>query len=185
MDTEHPKPSESEKDTRAELSRLWLRCMPVLDVFLRSLVQDAEARDDIMQATGEQVSRTFEQYDRARPFNNWVIGIARYCMLAYFRDQKRDRLRFGSEAIDYISDASVKVSPEIEDRIEALEKCMERLNERQLKLIQMRYENDLKPMQIADRLGTSSNAISLHLRRIRLALAECIDKRLRRGESHA
>lgn len=169
----------TEIDTRAELTRLWLKSQPAVESFIRGMVFDREAREDLLQATAEQASRSFDDYDRSRPFTAWVLGIARYRILGHIRGRQRERLRFNDQTLDLIADAAERVSGEMEDRFDALEQCMSHLQPKHQKLVRLRYIDGLKPSQLAEKLGGSPNAVSAMIRRIRLALAECIDKRLR------
>lgn len=178
MSTEHhQKPTEA--DVRAELTRLWLKSQPALEAFVRSAGVDREAREDIIQNTAEHVSRSFDQYDKTRPFTPWVIGIARFRVLEHIRTGQREKLRFSSEALEYLATAADRISDEMQDRYDALEKCMARLQPKHKTLMRMRYIDDLKPVELAKVLDTTPNAVSLLTRRVRLALAQCIEKRLK------
>lgn len=170
----------TEADTRAELTRLWLKSLPVLETFVRGSIRDRDAREDVVQATAEQVSRSFDEYDRDRPFSAWVIGIAKFRVLTYYRTQQRERLTFGEHAIEVLTGSAVLINAEIDDRMEALEFCMDKLDSKHRKLLRLRYVEDRQPMDLADQLGSTPNAVSAMVRRLRLALANCIDKRLRR-----
>jgi RNA polymerase sigma-70 factor (ECF subfamily) len=44
-------------------------------------------------------------------------------------------------------------------------------------LCQLRYEQDLKPAAIADRVGMTPNSVAKALQRIRDQLRECLDRR--------
>lgn len=178
-DLRQHKPTEA--DTRAELTHLWLKSLPVLETFIRGLIRDRDARDDVLQATAEQVSRQFDEYDRSRPFSAWIIGIARYRVLAHYRDTRRDRLRFNEDAIEMLSNAAGAVSAEWDDRKEALEVCLNKLQPQHRKLICLRYVDDMLPAALAEKIGSTANAVSAMIRRIRLALAQCIEQRLSDG----
>ena len=53
-----------------------------------------------------------------------------------------------------------------------------KLNERGREIIDMRYQQNLKPQQIADRVGTSPTAITSLLHRIRKSLEGCVKQQL-------
>ncbi len=167
-----------EIDTRVELTRLWLKHLPALEVFVSGAVSDRHAREDIIQSTAEQVSRNFDQYDRSRPFNAWVIGIAKYGVLAYYRARQRDRLVFGELELDLLSNAAEKVSEDVDARMAALDKCMSKLSVNHKELMRWRYVEGVKTGAIAQKIGANPNTVSATLRRVRLALAECIRRQL-------
>jgi RNA polymerase sigma-70 factor (ECF subfamily) len=176
--SEKPPPNTSEADKRVELTRLWMKSLPTVELFIRGLVWDRHAQEDVLQATAEQVSRSFDDYDRERPFQAWVLGVARHRVLAYFRDQQRDRLRFSEDTVDKIAASAERVSPEMQDRLDALQFCMSKLRAKHQKLLRLRYLEELKPRQLAEQIGGSPNAVSAMIRRVRMAIAECIEKHL-------
>lgn len=177
---DHPqRGDQKEGKTRVELTQLWLKSLPVLEAYVASAVTDRHSREDIIQSTAEQASLSFDDYDRSRPFSAWVIGIARYRVLAYYRTLKRERLVFSDCDLDLMAEAVESISAEFDTRTEALEECLTKLSPRHRKLISLRYTEDLKPAKIAERVGISANAVSGMLRRVRLALAECVRRQIK------
>ena len=70
-----------------------------------------------------------------------------------------------------------------EDRRRALRDCLDDVSGRRRIVLEMRYQRDLRPPDIAERLGITSNAVLLLLHRTRRILADCISRRLLR-EGH-
>ena len=57
----------------------------MLMVYLRSLVRDEAAVDDLFQETMVIAWRRIDDFDRSRSFGKWIRGIAGKLVLAHFR----------------------------------------------------------------------------------------------------
>lgn len=106
------------------------------------------------------------------------MGIAKRQVAQYYREQGRDRHTFDDGLIDQLADAHEDVADELGDRVSALNICMGKLNRRGREIIDLRYQQNLKPAKIADRVGTSATAITSLLHRLRTRLRECIEQQL-------
>ena len=62
---------------RKALARLWVSAQPTLMSFITAGVRDFHAAQDLLQDTAEAVAEGFDDYDPARPFTAWALGIAR------------------------------------------------------------------------------------------------------------
>lgn len=168
-------------DLRAELARLWLDAQPAVTGLIRAMVTNPADRDDLIQTTAMQIARDIHQFNRDQSFTAWAVGVARYRVLSYYRDHQRDRHVFSEELIDRMADAACTASARVSDREVALEACMRKLKSDQRRLLELRYGQDVEVAAIAERIGVSPNTLSVALRRLRIALAECIQRRLATG----
>lgn len=146
--------------------------------FIRSLVRDEHHAEDVLQKVAINAATKFEQYDRDREFAHWLIGIAKRQVAQHFREFQRDRHTFDQPLVDQLVDAYTDVADELPDQAVALKVCIQKLNERGKDIIDLRYQQNLKPRQIADRIGTSSTAITSLLHRIRKSLEGCVKQQL-------
>ena len=85
---------------------------------------------------------------------------------------------FDDQAIRQLADIYGGMEPEISAMHTALEYCIDGLQGRPRKLLEMRYVRDLTPGKIAAMTGMNSNAVSVMLHRVRRNLRECIERRL-------
>jgi RNA polymerase sigma-70 factor (ECF subfamily) len=150
----------------------------VLGAFISSAIPDYHAAEDILQRCAIVLIRKFDRYDRSQSFVAWAIGIARYEVLAAKRNFGGDRLIFDGTALTRIASAYERIGPELGPVGHALERCVEQAGPKARKLLNLRYAADLKPREIAARLGASVNSTTVALNRIRGSLRECIEKRL-------
>jgi RNA polymerase sigma-70 factor (ECF subfamily) len=167
-----------DSDLRAELARLWLEAQPAVTGLIRAMVTNRADREDLIQSTAVAIARDFHQYEPDRSFTAWAVGVARYRVLSYYRDHKRDRHVFTEDMVKQLADAACNVAPRLSDREVALETCMQKLKPEQRRLLELRYAKDIEVSVIAERIGVAPNTLTVSLRRIRKALADCIERRI-------
>jgi len=63
-------------------------------------------------------------------------------------------------------------------RLEALERCLEKLSVKDQTLVRLRYEPDATTQSVAERSGRSLKGVYHALNRIRVTLLECIQRSL-------
>jgi RNA polymerase sigma-70 factor, ECF subfamily len=170
-------------NSRQALATLWVKAQPVVAAFIASVVRDSHRTDDLLQEVARISAMKFEEYDASRPFTSWVLGIARFEVLRYRRSQGRSRVLFSDVLLENLVDDFQTQSEPGEDRRRALRDCLKDISGRRRLVLEMRYQRDLRPPDIADRLGITSNAVLLLLHRTRRVLADCISRRLLR-EGH-
>jgi RNA polymerase sigma-70 factor (ECF subfamily) len=155
----------------------WLDAQHALGGFVCVHVQDQSLADDIVQEVARQATANFDRYDPDRPFIAWLIGIARQRIAEHYRTLGRRPVVFSSDIIESITDAYVDMQPQVDDRLDALRACMEQLNNRHRRVIELRYARQLSQDEIASQVGSNGRAINAMLFRIRTALRECVSKK--------
>lgn len=166
-------------DDRLErFTRHWLESHRAVSAFIRLSVHDLHHAEDVLQEVAADASRNFDQYDPDRPFVAWLIGIARQRIADYFRSSNRRQLPIAPDVADAIAQAHIDLSDEMDDRLIALRKCMDRLPDRHRKLIDQRYDRGLGLGDIASAIGSNAKAVNALFTRIRKALQGCIEQRM-------
>jgi RNA polymerase sigma-70 factor (ECF subfamily) len=161
-----------------QLSVLWTRAHPIVSAYLRSCLFDFHQAEDLLQETAAAAAEKFATYDATRPFTAWVLGIARNKLLLHYRTHAAKPHIFDDAAVRDIAEAYADMEPEISAMHDALEVCLDRVQGRARKLLELRYTRDLTPARIAATTGMNANAVSVMLFRIRQSLKECIERRL-------
>lgn len=159
----------------------WMKCQNVVAAFVRTSIRDEHHAEDVIQEVAQAAAAHFDQYDDSRPFAGWAIGIAKQKIAQHIRKQKRDRHVFNDEVIAELATAHEDVAGEAHQRSAALNRCIEQLKGRNRKVLEMRYLRSMKPSDVAERMGMSTNAVFVMLHRVRQALASCIDGQIARG----
>lgn len=170
-------------DDISQLALLWGKAQHAVSAYVHAAVRNHHDAEDVIQATVTYIAHHFDEYDRARPFQAWAIGIARYRILDHRNKNKRQPLLLGDAALESLTNAMTRQAATADDRREALEHCMDRLKPEHRQVLADRYYEDNSRQEIAESLGIQARSVSVLLRRIRLVLAECIGKRMKGAAS--
>lgn len=153
-----------------------------LQLFLRSVVRDAELADDLFQETLLVAWRRLEDFDRTRSFGAWLRGIARNQAFAARRKLGRQAVLVEDEvleALDKRFEAFGRLpGDDLDNRLELLERCLDELTDRSREALRLRYEDELETEQVAEHTESSVFAVRKLLLRARERLGECFDRRL-------
>lgn len=160
---------------RSAISRLIDRHSRRVRDYIRMMVKDRDAAEDIFQETFIKAVRVIDEgrYADNGKFLSWVLRIAHNQVIDYFRAQRQDHsvneteagydvlgtLRFAEGTVE-----DALVGEQIESDVRAL---VELLPDEQREVVMMRYFSDLSFKEIAEQTGVSINTA---LGRMRYAL---------------
>lgn len=171
-------PNNNDSDARARLAELWHTSQPSVSAYLFAAVPNHHDAEDLLGQVAVAVARDFDTYDETKPFVRWAIGIARHRVLNYRRKYAMSKVVFSQETIDALANA-VPVEPVRQSDFKtALKSCLDKLQNQARKVITLRYEDDIKPKQIATELEMTPNAVSILLHRTRKTLSVCVQKKI-------
>ena len=115
-------------------------------------------------------------------FAAWAARIAYFEVLTHRKRKLRERLCFDDSLVHLLSREADADAGQIDVVLALLRRCMEKLSETDRQLVDMQYADDLRPREIARRVGRSPGAIAQAMHRIRMSLLTCIDKYDRSAE---
>ena len=165
----------------------WAQSQPLIAAFVSSLVPDFHDADDILQNVAVVTVRKYEQFDPERSFVAWAIGIAKNEILKHQSKQGKRHLLLDIDAVDAVTQEYAKEHSSIHDtRIDlknAVSKCMSRLKGKWQQVMEMHYLREQSPARIAQQLGMTRNNVFVTLHRIRIALRDCVNRRLGEGDA--
>lgn len=157
--------------------------------FLSKYVQLDDVVDDLAQETFLAAFKSMASYRADSPVRTWLLGIARHRALRYLNDldQRRQGRTLDLEGVldSYLAQRIQKEGEEtsnLEGRMEALEGCLKKLPETSSRIVQEFYFKGRSTGDVAQMTGKSEGAIRITLMRLRQALGECIELRLRGPE---
>ncbi|MFK7788205.1 MAG: sigma-70 family RNA polymerase sigma factor [Phycisphaeraceae bacterium] len=143
------------------------------------VVGDAQLADDVFQDVSLAAIRKAEQIVDAEHIVPWLRQAIRLRGLELRRNRGRHAAYLSPEVLDlfenYVSNAARATET---DRMASLRRCIDTMPKHSRDLLALRYEQDLKPAEIAEQLGKSDQAIYKAIKRIHVALAHCIKDRL-------
>jgi len=161
-----------------DVARKWAAVQPLVDSFISLLIRDYHDAQDVLQEVAAAVLSHDPSRSVPQSFNAWVIGIARNKAMERHRRRSGDKLVFDSDALQLLAQAHERAHEQQGPLFDAMEHCLKRLASKARRLVEMRYQDNLKPVEIAKTMGSNISAINVALHRIRAALRECIEARV-------
>lgn len=162
----------------SKLALLWGQAQPTVTAYIRASLRDHHDSEDVTQATVQYIVEHFDEFDLSTNFVAWAIGIARYRILECIRQRQRNDRVLSEEVIQMLPDAFVAIEDKVLPQQDALEQCVEKLNDRSKDVLYRKYYEGLPHQEIASNLEIAPNSVTVLLRRIRETLAKCIEARL-------
>jgi len=151
--------------------------------YLCYLGASAHAAEDLVQETFLAAYRIEKYPDASDPrgCSAWLRAIARNMFLRYCRRKKRN-LEFASgsylEQADAVWQSEFLREGDGFDYVEALRECLDRLSDRQRRVLELRYAQRKSRVEMARMLAMTENGVKSLLRRLRSALGDCVEHRL-------
>jgi RNA polymerase sigma-70 factor (ECF subfamily) len=142
--------------------------------FIRSLLADRAWADDALQETFLTVTRKAADFQPGTSFPKWACAIARYKVLEARRAMQRGGMLLSEEVIEAL--AVSEEATQLDPRLECLEECRRELPPTMRRAIDLRYQEDHRPAEIARRMGWKVEAVYVALSRARSLLRECLTK---------
>ncbi len=147
--------------------------------FVLTLVPDRHQAEDVVQETARVLWEKFAAYDPGRPFWPWARQIAYYEVLKFRKRRATAPHFFSDDLVETLAQERAQQEDLLEERREALRRCLEALPGEDRQLLSQRYGDNLAVEEMARRLGKSSNALYILMHRIRQKLAHCVRRALR------
>lgn len=134
---------------------------------------------DVLQRTNLTLWKKAREFRTGAEFVPWALAIARYEVLAYLRDHRRDRHVFSDDVAKLMLDAAAGELSDPCERQIALRECVKKLPHRSRDLLWERYDKNKSIKQIASDSKRSEDSIKCMFLRLRKALERCIETTLR------
>jgi RNA polymerase sigma-70 factor (ECF subfamily) len=160
-------------DSRAFASLVKLTQRPVYGLCLRLLRTEAEAAE-VAQETYLRAFKNLERYDEARPFDVWVLAIARNLCLDILR--RRQRVR--TEDVEEHAHTLQTGDPSLEDAAiskqerRSLEEAMATLSSDDREVLALYYVQKRTTREIGEIIGVAPGTIMARLFRAREKLRQ-------------
>lgn len=156
------------------MAEQWHKWQTSIRAYLMAAVSDYHDAEDLLSQVAVAVARDFEKYDPETPFIRWTVAIARNRVLNYRRQKATSKLVFSQDTLDLLAGAMPEEPPAETVTKAALDDCIEKLQDRSQQVLRFRYEQDLKPAEIAPRLNMTVTAVTTLMHRVHKALAKCV-----------
>lgn len=146
--------------------------------FILTMVPNKTDAEDILQNTLIYMWEHFGDFRPGTSFLSWAVTIAKFQVLSYRKAMGRSKVHLSETALDLVAAENVKLSAHMDERYEALQKCLKRLPERELDFLKKRFMQGSSARKIAKDIGASLNAVYKRLARLKGILLNCIRRTL-------
>jgi RNA polymerase sigma-70 factor (ECF subfamily) len=168
----------AQDDAYERFTGLLTRHHAALMGFILSLRPNWADAEDLLQQASVVMWRKFPEFQPGTSFAAWACQIARFLVLNHVRKIARDPHVFSEELLDVMSREGAEDVDRLQAQRAALTRCLEKLDAKGRQILARCYEAGSSVKDVADRLGSTPNAIYKTLNRIREALLACV-----RGET--
>lgn len=161
-----------------EFLRLFTRDQFRVIAYIRALIHDHTAANDVFQETSLVLWRSFSSFRRDAEFTPWAMGIARNQVLKHWRARDRDRHVFSESLLSELASEAILIADELDSRQTALNECVQQLAPRQQELIGQFYGANQPAKLIAESWNRTVHAVYKSLKVMRRSLLECVEQKL-------
>lgn len=157
------------------VQQLFVLHQGALKAFVLALWPDFAEADDVMQEVFLVITRKAADFQPESNFLSWARTIARYEVWTARR--KKERSQIQPEVLEALQ-AACPEGFASGHKLHALAQCMGQLAPKAQEIMQLRYQHEHGPGEIAKRLCRSVNSINVALAKARVALRECMERQL-------
>lgn len=146
--------------------------------YIRASLGSRGNAEDVLQQTNLALWRKASQFDAEADFLPWAITFARFEIMAFLRDNGRDRMLFDTDVVEMMTGVAAEQVAPIARRQEALRKCLKQLGNDQRAMLAQKYVQGMRIKDIGLHSDRSEDAVKSLLLRIRRQLSQCVKRSL-------
>ncbi|MGJ8644416.1 MAG: RNA polymerase sigma factor [Luteolibacter sp.] len=141
---------------------------------------DVHEAEDLAQEAFIIAYRKLDEFDVERAFGPWVRTIAINLLRNYWRKHKAT-LVGGSAELEILVGEQVALSHSLDnesDRLDALKRCVAKLDDPMRKLLTLRYYEQRSIAELKKALNVNHSTVTMRLHRLREILQKCIQPQM-------
>lgn len=167
-------------DIEESFVQLLVSHQAALNAFVMALMPGHPEAADVVQEVNALVWKKRGEFEIGTNFKDWVFSIARFQVMAVWRDQKRQKVwAMPDETLNrFIDDASQFLEADMDLRQDALRECIQQLPEKSRHLILSRYMQGNTLSEVAQGVGRKAENMKGTLHRIRVGLRACVNSKI-------
>tara|TARA_B100000959_G_C14760617_1_gene533186 strand:- start:153 stop:719 length:567 start_codon:yes stop_codon:yes gene_type:complete len=162
------------KDVSAELVQLLMKYQRRIFAYVHTMVPARSDAEDILQDACVTICEKFEEFESGTNFYSWACQIAYWKVRAARKKFATSKVLFNQEVMDVVCETHGEMVKELDVRHEALANCLQKLNDRDRRMVLTRYESGNNVSQAAQACGRTIQGAYKALTRIRKALFDCV-----------
>lgn len=167
----------SSPDTEPIFVQLLVKHQAAISAYVIAMLPGNPDADDVVQEVNALVWKKRADFEIGTNFKEWVLSIARFKVMAFWRDQKRRKVWvMPEETLTRLMDEADQVfEPDGDVRQDALRECIQQLSAKDRSLILSRYMKGKSLIEVAHDVGRKAENLKGSLHRIRLNLRSCVN----------
>lgn len=173
--------SARQPDRQAEFVALLTGSHGRLMGYLMSLVGRRHDAEDVLQKASVTMWQKFDSFELGTDFMAWASTVCFYEAKNFQRLSARAPLCFDDRLLAVLASERLVDIGHREERLAALDRCLEKLPEKDRRLLQAAYIDQQGIASLAEQLGRAPQTLYNRLNILRRSLAECVDRRLAEG----
>ena len=146
--------------------------------FILTLVPNWSDADDLMQEIAEVMWRKYQGAGHITDFCAWGKTIARNKVMNFYAKRRRERVLFSDSLLKDVVEREEEVSLQVELRVQALQKCLQKLRSNDRHLIQVLYGHDITIKKLAEQVQRPVQGLYKAMARIHHSLLQCVRRSL-------
>jgi len=150
--------------------------------YVRALVPNWSDVDDVIQESASVMWSKFGEFEKGTNFSAWALKIAHFQVLAYYKRQKNNKLYFSEHSVAKLSEKMTSEPSNADERLSILRRCLKKLGDKELSLIQMRYEPGSSTRSVSQQTGQEPHVLYRLFNKIHTKLLLCIRRTLAEQE---
>lgn len=164
------------------VQQLFVQHGAAVKYFVLSLLPSPAEAEDVVQEVFLTVTAKAHDFEEGTNFKSWAFAIARFKVLEFLRARKRAPMTLSQETMELLADESSEDLfgedlHAMSKLNETLSQCLDKLPPKARRLVELVYQDGLKPGAVAEEVGWSAQSVYVALSRARTTLHECIVKR--------
>lgn len=170
-------------DLHRALVPLLMRHERQVFAYIYTLLPNRHDAEDILQETCLTIYDKFAEFTPGTDFVAWAMRIAWWKVRAAKQKFARSKVVFNDEVLEAVAHTTEEIRGESDRARNALAECLQKLNERDRRMVLTRYERGSGVERAAMVSGRSLQAAYKALMRIKQVLHDCVTDRLAREEA--
>jgi RNA polymerase sigma-70 factor (ECF subfamily) len=159
---------------------LFLEHRKAIYSFIYVHIGNAADADDLFQDVCVVLWRRFGQFQVGTNFKAWAKQVCRNVIMDFRKRRRRHPMQgFDNETMELLAHRYEHIQDQVEDRLETLHGCVDKLNFRDRRLIQMAYDQAKAIKVIAEEVEVSVQRIYKRLGTIHGTLLQCVRRTLK------
>jgi len=172
-----------QSDPHRALVPLLMRHERQVFAYIYTLLPNRHDAEDILQETCLTIYDKFAEFTPGTDFVAWAMRIAWWKVRAAKQKFARSKVVFNDEVLEAVAHTTEEMRGESDRARNALAECLQKLNERDRRMVLTRYERGSGVERAAMVSGRSLQAAYKALMRIKQVLHDCVTDRMSREEA--